>query len=137
MSSADQAWLKQAVERQIEDLSADVKDIWERSEKIQEALDQHSDNISDVCAALTGLGDILQKYTQKTNELCDAYNNIAAALRKLCDLLARPAPAPAAPPSPFSELFGSLGVRQASPPPKAAKPRKPKLKIVKDEEPAS
>jgi hypothetical protein len=35
MSSADQAWLKQAVERQIEDLSADVRDIWTTTEQRQ------------------------------------------------------------------------------------------------------
>jgi hypothetical protein len=35
MSSADQAWLKQAVERQIEDLSADVRDTWTTTKQRQ------------------------------------------------------------------------------------------------------
>jgi DNA repair ATPase RecN len=80
MSAADQVWLKQTVERQIEDISADVGEIWEKIGRLEcgfEMLISHLD-------AQTGR---LNEQTDKLNELVTAYNNIAGDFRKLCNLL--------------------------------------------------
>jgi hypothetical protein len=97
MSAADQFWLKQTVERQIEDIAADVGDIWKAMARLLE------------CQTM-----LLNVQTDRLNELVVAHNNIAEGIQKLIYLSGH-GPASTSPLKPVK--------------------RKPKLKIVKDEEP--
>jgi hypothetical protein len=134
MSAADQAWASHVLETQLENIAADARDIWKRTEQIEKVINEQADKINGLVSACSRLINAYNPQNDNVNKLIDAHN-------KLCEVVARSTVTPSTP-SPPSKMFGHVhtGVRRGRPPgvqrgrpPKAGKPRKPNLKVVKDD----